>query len=91
MRGDAARGVPACLSCHGETSVAALPLIPPLQGQNRAYLSRRLDNFAKRYDVNANALNPMPAIARRLTDEERADLAAYFAAARPLAKPAATR
>jgi cytochrome c553 len=31
----------------------------------------------------------MPAIASRLTDKERADLAAYFAAAPPLEKQAA--
>ncbi len=52
------------------------------------YLRTRLDNFTKRYDVNLSALNPMPAIASQLTEGERADLAAYFAAAAPLAKSA---
>jgi cytochrome c553 len=83
------RGVPACLSCHGAKSVAALPLIPRLQGQSPLYLRNRLNHFAEPYKVNLTALNPMPAIASRLTDQERADLAAYFAAAAPLAKPAA--
>jgi cytochrome c553 len=89
MNGVPARGVPACLSCHSEKGVAALPLIPTLQGQNVAYLRKKLNGFSAPYPVNRNALNPMPAIASRLTDQERADLAAYFAAAAPLQKPAA--
>jgi len=88
MRGDPARGVPACLSCHGAKGVAELPLIPRLQGQSQLYLRNRLNNFAKPYNVALNALNPMPSIAGRLTDQERADLAAYFAAAAPLDKSA---
>jgi hypothetical protein len=39
--------------------------------------------------VDVSALNPMPAIASKLTDWERADLAAYFAAAPPLEKATA--
>ncbi len=88
MRGDLARGVPACLSCHGAKGVAALPLIPRLQGQNVFYLRNRLNAFAEPYAANLSALNPMPSIASKLTDRERADLAAYFAAAPPLQKPA---
>jgi cytochrome c553 len=88
MHGLADRGVPACLGCHDATSTTALPLIPRLQGQSPVYLRHRLDNFAKPYDVNLSALNPMPAIASQLTDQERADLAAYFAAAAPLQKTA---
>jgi cytochrome c553 len=86
-KGIPSRGVYGCLGCHGAKGVAALPLIPALQGQNAAYLLRRLDNFAKLYDVDRSALNPMPMIAGRLTHQERADLAAYFAAAPPLQKP----
>jgi len=87
--GDPARGIPACLSCHGANGVAALPLIPRLQGQNVFYLRKRLAVFAEPYARNLSALNPMPLISGKLTDRERADLAAYFAAAPPLQKPAA--
>jgi cytochrome c553 len=85
------RGVPACLGCHGDKGTAALPLIPRLQGQSAFYLRRRLDAFvtpfhARPYDVDLSAANPMPAIASQLSEQERADLAAYFAAAAPLAK-----
>jgi cytochrome c553 len=88
-RGDPARGVPACLSCHDAKGVAALPLIPRLQGQNAFYLRKKLALFAEPYGMNLSALNPMPLIARKLTDQERSDLAAYFAAAAPLPKPPA--
>ncbi len=88
LRGDPARGVPACLSCHDAKAVAALPLIPRLNGQNVSYLRNRLNAFAKPNAVDSGALNPMPSIARPLTDSERADLAAYFAAAAPLEKSA---
>ncbi len=87
-RGDPARGLPACLSCHDAKGVAALPLIPRLQGQNVFYLRGRLNAFAEPYAANLSALNPMPSIAGKLTEQERADLAAYFASAPPLQKPA---
>ncbi len=90
-KGVPARGVPACLSCHDARGVGALPLIPPLQGQNAAYLRNKLNRFAKPYSMTLSALNPMPSIAAQLTDQERKDLAAYFAAASPLEKPSAGR
>ena len=86
--GLAHRGVPACLSCHGAQGVAALPLIPRLQGQNVGYLRRKLYNFAQPDPQNSYALNPMPAFARQLTEKETEDVAAYFAAAAPLQKSA---
>ena len=52
------------------------------------YLRRRLDIFAERHDVNLTPLNPMPVIAGKLTDQERFDLAAFFAAAAPVEKSA---
>jgi cytochrome c553 len=88
-QGVAERSVSACLSCHDAKGTAALPLIPRLQGQSALYLRNKLNDFAKPYDVDLSALNPMPAIASKLTDWERADLAAYFAAAAPLEKATA--
>ena len=70
-----------------------LPLIPRLQGQSPFYLRSRLDGFAAPHEARVNgvdvsSLNPMPGIAIKLSDQERADLAAYFAAAAPLDKTA---
>ncbi len=82
------RGVPACLSCHGASGVVDLPLIPRLQGQSASYLQARLNRFAEPFAENLSALNPMPWIAGKLTAQERADVAAYFAALAPLQKSA---
>ena len=87
--GDTTRDLPACTSCHSGDGVAALPLISRLQGQSAPYLRNRLDLFASELGTQISALNPMPAMAQKLTNDERADLAAYFAAAAPLPKPAA--
>ena len=92
-KGAPERGVPACLSCHGPQGTAALPLVPRLQGQSAFYLRRRLEGFVRPFharpdDVDLSAVNPMPVIASQLTEQERADLAAYFAAAAPLEKAA---
>ncbi len=90
IHGVPARGVPACLGCHGAEGVAALQLIPRLQGENVLYLRARLDRFSRPDAAALTALNPMPQIASQLTEGERADLAAYFAAATPLQKQGPT-
>jgi len=87
-KGDNGRGIPACLGCHDIKGVTALPLISRLQGQSAVYLQARLDLFATAEPGDITALNPMPAIARQLTSQERADLAAYFASVSPLPKSA---
>ncbi|WP_161992732.1 c-type cytochrome [Aureimonas leprariae] len=80
------RKLPGCLTCHEAGMTAALPLIPRLDGQNAEYLRKKLDYFAGPQASQLSLLNPMPAIARNLTETERADLAAYFAAGRPFSK-----
>lgn len=87
-KGVVERGVPACLSCHGAEGTAAIPLIAHLHGQNASYLRNKLAYFSGDLADHPSALNPMPTIARRLSTEEQADLAAYFAAQPPLAKAA---
>jgi cytochrome c553 len=37
-RGDAARGIPACVRCHGAAMTGVLPAVPGLLGLSRAYL-----------------------------------------------------
>jgi cytochrome c553 len=85
-KGAADRNVPACLSCHDAKGTAELPLVPHLQGQSVVYLRERLGLFASPDGATLTSLNPMPGIANKLTDAERADLAAYFAAQAPVGK-----
>jgi cytochrome c553 len=80
--GDAARGrelAYTCLGCHGiEHYRNAYPKysVPKLGGQNEAYLVTALGQYRA-----GNRWHPtMQGYASTLTDAERADLAAYFAA-----------
>jgi len=67
----------ACIDCHGEAGNAPIdPSYPKLGGQYRDYLAHALQMY--RAGTRTNAL--MASQASDLTDQEIADLAAYFAA-----------
>lgn len=86
VNGDPEREWPACTTCHGASAVAALPLFARLDGQSAVYLERRLKELDSAYSASTAGLNPMYQFARKLTAEERADLAAYFASLPPTGK-----
>jgi cytochrome c553 len=74
------RGVPACVGCHGPQ---ALPTYPRLAGQPARYLVGQLAVWrAGANDKSATGAIMAP-IARRLTSQQAADLAAYFASRSP--------
>lgn len=79
LKGEAARGLPACVSCHGAAGVKGLPLAPRLNGQNATYLKNRLNYLATRAPGELYAMNPMRRIAESLTEAQRAEVAAWFA------------
>jgi cytochrome c553 len=75
--GDAAAGkvtAAACAGCHGATGVGANLPGPTLAGQNEAYLVDAL----KAYGTGARN-NPMMSAAAQASDEDAANLAAYYA------------
>lgn len=78
--GIAARGVPACMACHGPAGEGNPgPAYPALHGQQSAYVVRRLQEYQA---GTTNAKDPthfnlMAAIAKPLTDEEIQSLASY--------------
>lgn len=76
--GDPARGLPSCASCHGEAGEGLGPANPPLGGQPAMYLAEQLDQWRQGRRRNDPA-NIMLEIARQLTPEESAALAAYAA------------
>lgn len=78
--------VPACLTCHGAEPTETLNILPRLLGQNRVYIEERLDQFAGQSGVDTYGLSPMHRIATRMTEEQRAEVAAWFSAQDPLAK-----
>jgi len=78
--GDAARGVPACLSCHGPKGAGnAAAGYPRIGGQHAKYAAGSLRRLR---DLNGHtaAANPaaMAGIAARLTDNEIDALASYI-------------
>jgi cytochrome c553 len=64
-----------CAACHGADGNSLNPEWPSLAGQNAAYISRTLQAFKK--GERSNPL--MSAQAMALSDEDIADLAAYYA------------
>jgi cytochrome c553 len=86
--GDAARDIPACMSCHGPVGRGNPAAgYPALQAQYAVYVMKQLDNYANgmRYTKNS-AGKPeagpnaaiMATIAARLTPEDRRNVASYI-------------
>ncbi len=78
--GDAARGIPACMACHGPTGGGNPgPAYPALHGQDAAYVTRRLEAYRTGTTSYANPAHfeLMAAVAKTLSDEEIHSLASY--------------
>ncbi len=63
-----------CASCHGADGNSPTPAFPKLAGQNDDYLMHALKAYRSKTRVNA-IMNDQAA---KLSDEDIADLAAYF-------------
>ncbi|GAB7539580.1 cytochrome c [Burkholderia sp. 22PA0099] len=75
-----------CIGCHGiedyRTAYPEVYRVPLLGGQNQQYL----ENALKAYRKKDRHFASMNAIAASLTDQDIADLAAYYAAQKPDSK-----
>jgi cytochrome c553 len=79
--GDAAAGkakAATCSACHGADGNSTNPEWPKLAGQHPGYLAKQLQEFKAGRRVNAT-MSPMAA---PLSDEDIADLSAYYAGQR---------
>ena len=77
MAGDAAAGKAksvTCVACHGADGISAIPNYPNLKGQKEAYLKKALSDFKS----GARKDPTMSAMAAPLTDDDIANLAAYY-------------
>ncbi len=86
--GDAARGVPACMACHGPTGAGNPgPAYPHLAGQQSAYVVRRLQEYRTGTTTQSDPhlFNIMATVAKPLTDEEIQALASYLQGLHPRA------
>jgi cytochrome c553 len=72
-----------CVACHGEDGRGIAPNFPVLAGQYADYLELALKQY--RSGERNNAL--MAPMAAGLSDDDIADLAAYYAAMRGLTTP----
>jgi cytochrome c553 len=83
--GDAARSLPACVSCHGAAGNSTIATNPKLAGQFAEYTHKQLVDF-----TGPDRNQPiMTTYAKMLTDAEKKDIAAYLAAQKP--KPGAAK
>ena len=64
-----------CAACHGGTGISPTPIWPNLAGQKEQYLVAQLKAFKDGTRQNAQ-MSPMVA---NLSDEDMANLAAYYA------------
>jgi len=92
--GDPARGIVACITCHGAKGNSDLPVNPHLAGQPHEYIYKQLVEFQPRESGMAprrgmdGAPSVMTGLAMPLTIDDMRNLALYIAE-QPLTKPAA--
>lgn len=73
--GDASRSIGACIGCHGSEGNSDVLIYPNLANQHPEYIAKQLNNFKNKNRVNY-AMNQF---AGGMTEDDIADMAAYFA------------
>ncbi|NUS39541.1 MAG: c-type cytochrome [Lysobacter sp.] len=89
--GDASRGIPACMACHGPTGAGNPgPAYPHLAGQQSAYVARRLQEYRAGTSNLSDHHNwdIMATVAKSLTDQEIQSLASYLQGLHPRSEEA---
>jgi len=75
--GDKARGIPACMACHGPTGYGNEPAkFPALRGQHSEYVVKQLTDYAS----GARTTGPngiMQTIAKRLSPDDMRNVSSY--------------
>jgi cytochrome c553 len=83
--GDAARGLPACVSCHGAAGNSTISVNPKLAGQHESYIYKQLVDF-----TTPERNQPvMTTYAKMLSDADKKNIAAYLGTQVP--KPGAAK
>ena len=65
-----------CAACHGTTGISIIPNYPNLAGQHADYIVKQLKSFKSGSDRSDAVMAPMAA---NLSEQDMADVAAYFA------------
>ena len=83
--GDAARGLPACVSCHGAAGNSTITVNPKLAGQHESYIYKQLVDF-----TTPERNQPvMTTYAKMLSYADKKNIAAYLGT--QLSKPGAAK
>ncbi len=77
--GDAARGIPACVQCHGAAMTGVQPAIPALVGLPRDYLNSQIGAW-QTGQRRSHAPDCMARVARQLTADDVSAVSAWLAA-----------
>jgi mono/diheme cytochrome c family protein len=77
--GDARRGIPACVDCHGERLTGVEPAVPALVGLPYDYISAQLGAW-RTYTRGAPPPDCMAAVAAHLADSDISAVAAWLSA-----------
>ncbi|ARJ41057.1 cytochrome C554 [Pantoea alhagi] len=72
----------ACQACHGAEGKASVSLYPNLAGQNADYLQHALQAY-KKGERSGGQAEVMKAFVSGLSDEDMANLAAYYQSLKP--------
>jgi len=86
--GDAERGLPACMACHGPTGAGNPgPAYPHVGGQHASYVARRLQEYkaGQTQQTDKAHFQIMAGIAGKLTEQEIAALGSYLQGLHPRA------
>lgn len=71
-----------CVACHGANGISVVPIYPKLAGQHAAYLESSLKAYRSQ-ERNGGQAAIMWGMAAALSDEDIANLAAYYASLSP--------
>lgn len=86
------KGVTACQTCHGDRGQGNDGMgAPRLAGQGTAYILKQLNDFAKGKRTPGGAGAVMPGFAQNMSDQDKADVAAYVHSLSLADMPAADR
>lgn len=67
-----------CVACHGQNGISQVPIYPNLAGQKEQYLAASMKAYKNGNRTGGQAALMVPQ-AKNLSDEDIANLAAYYA------------
>jgi cytochrome c553 len=82
LRGDSTRGVPSCVSCHGDRLTGVEPMMPGLMGLSYDYLTTQLVSWRTRQRA-AEGPYCMGVVANRMRESDIAAVSAWLAGQEP--------